>query len=208
MDIDYEDYLHRYKIPLSIFGLILIVLGGLFFILKTTAKAEYVYNLNAEEIKKVLEDQSSDIVDDQKILVDVGGQVLSPGVIHIQEGSSLIDAITSAGGFGQNADMYYVQRYLNLAIKVEDRQKIYIPSKEETIKDSSWYGSNTSSDVKTDKININTANLDELTSLPGVGEVTAQKIIDGRPYKAVESLMEVSGIGDATYKKFEHMIQI
>lgn len=147
--------------------------------------------------------------------VYVTGAVNFPGVVQLEVGSRIEDAINIAGGITENADLEKV----NLAYSLEDGQKLYIPTKneekteyistengEEVVEDRK--STSVSSEGKTGnlKVNLNTDNARELESLPGVGPALAQKIMDYRKengnFKSVEDLKNVSGIGD---KKFESM---
>jgi competence protein ComEA len=156
-------------------------------------------------------------VSESKITVDIAGAVNNPGVYSFNQGSRIVDAIDKAGGFSEEVGYRYVSMKMNLSSLIEDHQKIYIPFKEELyceIKNLQYvelqptpqeqdFKDNNTSDSTQSCININTATLDQLVTLNGVGESTAQKIIDARPFEAVEDILEVAGIGDATYEKFK-----
>lgn len=129
----------------------------------------------------------------QNIYVEVAGSVVNPGVFELRENSRVDDALTQAGGLSDNADFDWVERTINRAAKLTDGQKIYIPSQSEVESASNSGGSYTGSEtlgVTTQgTININTASQKELESLWGIGPVTAQNIIDNRPYSNVEELL-------------------
>lgn len=139
-----------------------------------------------------------------KIKVHITGEVLKQGLIELDEGSRIADAINEAGNITEFADLSKV----NLAYELSDGQKVYIPSikdeTEEYISESAGESVLEDEDVKEGKININTADIDLLQTINGVGESLASKIIDYRKqngkFKSVEDLKNVSGIGD---KKFE-----
>lgn len=139
-----------------------------------------------------------------KIKVHITGEVLNQGLIELEEGSRIDDAIKVAGNITEFADLSKV----NLAYELSDGQKVYIPSikdeTEEYISESAGESVLEDEDVKDGKININTADIDLLQTINGVGESLASKIIDYRKqngkFKSVEDLKNVSGIGD---KKFE-----
>jgi len=135
------------------------------------------------------------------IMVHISGQVYKPGLIELEDGSRVIDAINKAGGMKSEADIDRI----NLAKKVVDEEKIYIPKIGEEIScidtNISLCEDNTSKDTK--KININTCSKEELMSLSGIGEVLATRIIEYREtnaFKSIDDIMNVSGIGN---KKFE-----
>ena len=139
-----------------------------------------------------------------KIKVHITGEVLKQGLIELDEGSRIADAINEAGNITEFADLSKV----NLAYELSDGQKVYIPSikdeTEEYISESAGESVLEDEDVKDGKININTADIDLLQTIIGVGESLASKIIDYRKqngkFKSIEDLKNVSGIGD---KKFE-----
>lgn len=129
------------------------------------------------------------------LFVHVAGWVRDPGVYELQMGERVIDAIDRAGGARRGADL----NALNLAALVVDAQQVLVPRKVAT--PSGAGGLPTSAGIAGQKINLNLATAEELESLPGIGEVLAQRIIDYResngPFTSVDELLEVSGIGDA-----------
>ncbi|HIU25610.1 MAG TPA: helix-hairpin-helix domain-containing protein [Candidatus Copromorpha excrementigallinarum] len=140
------------------------------------------------------------------VVVDVGGEVRSPMVVELEEGSRIQDAIEAAGGLTENADLDGINR----AAFVNDGDKILIPSVEEggfpyeegAIQDS--YGDG--------RININTADSGQLQEITGVGPVTAEKIISYREengrFDSIEDIKNVSGIGDKTFEKMKDEIKV
>jgi competence protein ComEA len=170
-----------------------------------------------EETPIVSDREVSLPVSESKITVDIAGAVNNPGVYSFNQGSRIVDAIDKAGGFSKEVGYRYVSMKMNLSSLIEDHQKIYIPFQEElyceiktlqyvevqpTPQEQDFEDDNTSDSTQT-CININTATLDQLVTLNGVGESTAQKIIDARPFETVEDILNVAGIGDATYEKFK-----
>lgn len=142
-----------------------------------------------------------------EIYVDIGGAVENPDVYCVAAGEILDNVIELAGGLKDEVCSKWVGRELNLAAVVEPNSKIYIPFADDDECLSSAAGSEEAGssvvDMGADKISINNASKSELESLSGVGPSTAQKIIDGRPYGKLEDLMNVKGIGQATYDKFK-----
>ena len=147
--------------------------------------------------------------EDAEAFVDIDGAVQTPGVYRLTTSSRISDAIDAAGGLSPDADVSSVNR----ASKVVDGQKIHIPREGEvsvsagdgvSVPDSS--GSGTISGL----VNINSADLTELESLPGVGPSTAQSIIDERtqngPFSSPDDLMRVSGIGEKKFEKLKGKI--
>ncbi|MDO4553219.1 MAG: helix-hairpin-helix domain-containing protein [Bacillota bacterium] len=141
------------------------------------------------------------------IIVDIAGAIEKPGVYHLEEGSRLYQLIELAGGLAADADM----RYLNRAAVLEDQQKIYIYTEDEAEKEavkelSSAQGSEGAS------VNINTADTKALETLSGVGPSTAAKIIAYRqeygPFKSIEEIKNVSGIGEKTFETIRDRIRV
>ena len=126
------------------------------------------------------------------------------GILELEDGSRIFDAIEMAGGLTQMADVSKI----NLAYVLEDEEKLYIPSINDE-KDVEYLLSE--NDVGT-KVNINTAKLEELQNIPGVGPSIAQAIIDYRKengkFKNIEDIKNVSGVGESKYKNMESYIKV
>lgn len=174
-------------------------------------------NLNEENSIKIRE--STNLNGNKKIIVHISGEVISPGVISLEEGARIVDAINMADGVTEEADLSKV----NLAYVLEDAQKIYIPNineKEEkeiveNIEDGvviSGSGTSNGNDSKNEdvKININTANVKELQKLSGIGESIALRIVTYRKengkFNSIEDLKNVSGIGENKFNKIKNNI--
>ena len=180
-------------------------------------------NLNEENSIKIRE--STSLNGNKKIIVHISGEVISPGVISLEEGARIVDAINIADGVTEEADLSKV----NLAYVLEDAQKIYIPNineKEEkeivenmedgvVIRGSGMSDENNSSSGNNSKnenvkININTANVKELQKLSGIGESIALRIVTYRKengkFNSIEDLKNVSGIGENKFNKIKNNI--
>ena len=179
-----------------------------------------------EENKEQKDDNSKEqIVNGGGIFVHIDGYINNPGVYEIKENDRIKTLIDKAGGFKEG----YSIKNINLAAKLSDGDKIYIPSvSEEKVSEnnnnnininSSGKGQNVKSDrnnvsimKNNSKININTANISELKQITGIGESTANKIIDYREnvgkFKKIEDIKEVKGIGDAKYESLKNKITI
>jgi competence protein ComEA len=131
-------------------------------------------------------------------VVYISGEVLKPGMYQVGKTTRLMDVIKMAGGFTAEADLQYVNTTANLAKIVADEEHIFIPSK--SIGATATSSSN--------RININSATIAQLDTLPGIGEATAQAIVRGRPYKNVDDLLKVSGIGEAKLAKIKDLITL
>lgn len=127
--------------------------------------------------------------------VHITGAVKKPGLYEFSEPVRVVDVVNTAGGFTDQAD----PDQLNLAARVQDEARIHVPSKGEASDQAQGQS------LDQAKININTASLEDLQKIPGVGEKTAQRILDQRqesPYQKIEDLKNLPGIGE---KKFEEM---
>ena len=153
---------------------------------------ESIENTNFENF--IQETETDDKFETIKIHID--GFVKCPGILELIEGSRIADAIDKAGGLLEEADI----RNVNLAYVLQDGEKIYIPSKREAqnaeeqlsiVTSGSGDSANSSS-----KVNINKATLAELQRISGIGESTAQKIIDYRnengKFKNIEELKNIT----------------
>lgn len=139
--------------------------------------------------------------------IDVEGQVAKPGVYKLSQDSIVQDALIAAGGLSEDADRNWVSKNLNLAQKLTDAQKIYIPRQGEIVSESLSTSQNSTA-VKNGLININTASEIELDSLPGVGPVTAEKIINNRPYLAVNDLLDKKVVSAKVFDEIKDKIAV
>ena len=143
-----------------------------------------------------------------KLVADVAGAVIKPGVYELKAGARINEALIAAGGLGEVADREWVEKNLNLAAKVTDGQKIYIPSREESNTNKDSPRSTLQGLSLKEKININTASSAELDTLWGVGEATAKKIIDSRPYGAVEELLTKKAVKNNVYEAIKDSVSV
>lgn len=175
-------------------------------------ETENIVQGNATTGNAMLENDNDNVI---KIYIHITGEVKKPGVIELNSGDRVIDAIEKAGGETKQADLSQV----NLAYKVEDGQKIYIPNKNEKITEYIWSGNgnnngdsnlNNREQKEGKKVNINTASQSELDGLPGIGPALAQRIIDFREengeFKSIEDIQNVKGIGEAKFEEIKENI--
>lgn len=147
----------------------------------------------------------------------VCGAVKNPGVYEFSEGARLNEVIELAGGFTKDA----ASTYLNLAQQAEDGEKIYVPSLAELasmspeqtdLGNAKEEPSSGETDIAEDKININTANIDMLTTLPGIGEAKANYIVSYREeqgeFQSIEELKNVEGIKEGVFEKIKDLITV
>ncbi len=146
----------------------------------------------------------------KKIMVQISGQVYFPGVVEIQEGKRLIDAVDICGGLKEDADINRV----NLAKILYDEDMVYIPKVGEEVAQEVMTVSaakTSSSPSKDGLIDINTCSKGDLLSLPGIGDVLADRIIayrEDKPFTKIEDIKEVSGIGDKKYNGICELINV
>ncbi|CEN82770.1 competence protein ComEA [[Clostridium] sordellii] len=181
-------------------------------------------NKNFEPVQKV-EDLNMDNSEkintvNKKITIFISGEVKSPGVVELYSEDRLMDGVKKCGGVTDEADM----NRINLAMKISDEGHYIIPKIGEEIENVKDKGKETVNQTQNlndnkseqnkenNKININNASLIELDSLPGVGEVTAQKIIDYREentkFKSIEEIKNVKGIGENKFNNLKDYISI
>ncbi len=134
------------------------------------------------------------------IYVDVSGSVARPGVYALSAEARVGEVLKAAGGLTAKADPGFVAHSLNLAQKVSDGMKLYIPAKGES---APPVGSSASA---SGPININSATQSQLESLAGVGPVTAAAIMAKRPYGGVEELLSKKVVSKAVYDKIKDKI--
>ncbi len=198
-------------IKIIIILIILVFIIYNFFILKNDSEEfnslESIVNNSSENIVK------QEIIN--KIKVYVTGQVNSPGVLELDEGARIEDAVNLAGGLTLDANL----QNINLAFILEDGQKLYIPSIYDnepveyiSINNGTNIIENPNTLSSSSKININKAGIEELTTLPGVGDSLAEKIFNYRKengnFKSIDDLKNVNGIGDKKFESLKEYISI
>lgn len=172
------------------------------------------FNILADNIKSNIQNtQEENIINTIKVYVT--GEVNSPGVIELAEKSRIEDAINLAGGLTINANI----KNINLAFILEDGQKLYIPNIND-IENIEYISTENGQNIvesivqnnKNQKININNASIEELKSLPGVGDSLAKKIFNHRKengkFKSIEDLKNVNGIGEKKFESLKEYISI
>lgn len=207
------------KIISIIIAIIILIVIGIYFIINNFEKNENEFEIsNIEFEENKIENINAEIEEKSQIIVHIAGEILNPGVISLDEGARIIDAINKAGGITNEADLSKV----NLAYILEDAQKIYIPNvnekeiienrSSEIVKSGSTQeNSNTGEKLKNgEKININTATQKELQKLTGIGESIALRIINYRKengkFNTIEDIKNVSGIGESKFNKIKNDI--
>jgi competence protein ComEA len=138
-----------------------------------------------------------------KLVISVVGKVVSPGLVTVPEGSRVADALTAAGGAVAGTDLLG----LNLARRLADGEQVAVgvpvPAADPARSESG---------APLGKVDLNTASPDQLDTLPGVGEVTAKRIVDWRTrhgrFSTVEQLRDVDGIGESKFGKLREQVTV
>lgn len=154
-----------------------------------------------------------------KIFIDLSGAVLKPDLYEMKVGDRLNDLFKKSGGLAKNADRDFFARNFNLANRLVNGEKIYIPNRQEVRKglfqeperiidynngDEEETGQeNNNSSTNKDRININQASQATLETLPGIGAATALKIINGRPYRSIQELLTRKILTQSVFNKIK-----
>lgn len=197
---------------------VLAAIGGYYFysqesFIPSARQPVIEQQLQRTEEKEITNEEPATTQKEERMMVDIKGQVKMPGVYQANEGERIIDLISRAGGLTELAD----QTGVNFAQHVEDAMVIYIPAVGE--KGAPLSGTNESQPISSGgvsqnqgKINLNKADETELQNLPGIGPAKAAAIIEYRstsgPFNAVEDLKNVSGIGDKTFEKLKDLVSV
>lgn len=216
---------HKGKIFILIFIVFTLFIVYDTYYVETEDEVEEVTLEKKEDTKEKEEPKES------KVLVDVKGEVNTPGVYELTNNNTVMDAINKAGGLTKQSDTSNI----NLSKKLEDEMVIIIYSKseikkmneeekiecppcnnacitEEDEKAKLDSNKNETSNVPAGKVNINTADSETLQTLDGIGEAKAKAIIEYRnkngDFKNIEDIKNVSGIGDSVYEKIKENITV
>lgn len=185
---DKNKYLRLSAVGLFFAGLFVLAFGLGLFLFGSRGREGDIQIISATDSAKV----------GGEIVVDVDGAVVKPGVYHLQFGARLEEAVAASGGLTQDAD----RGRINLAAKVTDGQKVYIPAQGEEVLDNRQQVTSSSTNL----ININTASESQLDKLPGIGPVTAGKIINLRPYGSLEELLSKKAVTSSVYQKIKDLV--
>lgn len=200
----------------------MIIIAGVFVVLifiyyLSTINREYEYaDINETIIEGEENFVNKEVLEDKKeIIIHITGAVESEGIVKIKEGDRIKDAIEAAGGLAIDANL----KEVNLAYKLKDGQKVYIPRTTDTEEEITINNENGETVIvdqgiqkTTTMVNINTATEEQLRTLPGVGEETARKIIEYRQlngrFVAIQDIKNVTGIGEAKFENIKNYICI
>lgn len=201
-----------------IIGIAIIALAG-FGYYKSSSDS-----LNSNQIQSIVDTKQTDNINNQSEvenkenednsskMCQIDGCVNKPGVYSFKNDDRIKDIIDLAGGFTKDADT----KSVNLAMKLKDEMKIFIPSKNEISKLQNHNTENSQivtlkDNNSTNLVNINTADSNKLQTLPGIGPSKAKKIIEFRDknqFKKIEEIKNVDGIGEKTFESLKSLITI
>lgn len=227
-NIDWKKY--KKQIIIGTMIVLLILFGGIYLVHASSIpnKTEEVEVIEIEETIK--EENTSNV---EKVLVDVKGAVVNPGVYQLSIGCSVQDAINMAGGLLESANT----NVINLSKRVVDEMVIIVYTNEEienyqkdsevitefvyieipcecpdTMNDACITEKEEIKNEENELVSINTASKDELMTLSGIGESKANSIIEYREehgiFEAIEDIMNVSGIGESAFEKIKNQITV
>ena len=208
---DFEKFLQKNKLSVILGGLGVFLLG--IGILSTVVLSSKKESSSIEILP--LEDEKQD----SEIFIHVSGAVQKPGLYKLSSNTRINDALTAAGGLASEANREWFNKSVNLAQKLSDGVKLYIPFQGEISRSRPGLEQQSSGVVAGEqtsifsqetqgKININAASVSQLGSLPGIGPSYAQRIIDSRPFSKIEDIMNVPGIGEKTFEKIKDQISV
>ncbi|HLE49118.1 MAG TPA: helix-hairpin-helix domain-containing protein [Patescibacteria group bacterium] len=214
---DFEKFINKYKVPLAIFLLGLTLTGlGIFFLKNDSPTGRQ----KIEVLSTATESQKTE----NKIVVEIAGAVKKPGVYTFENSDvRIIDLISVSGGFSDDADTVWIDKVVNKAAKLSDGAKYYIKSvndmdtpgpgkqiEEESANNLDIYQSESpvfggSNEGLT---NINTASIDELDKLPGIGPVYGKSIVEHRPYSDINELVTKSALKQYVFDKIKELVTV
>ena len=206
------------------------LLGALLLLLAAALVSTLTSPTEAVELlqQPVTELVATPVPQESRIRVEISGGVAEPGVISLPESSRLIDAISAAGGWGERVDPLRVELCLNLAARLEDGSAVRIPTRDDRlllgltgvecgplyssaaeIASSGETGGASGSNKTGGKIDLNRASAEELDTLPGIGPVTAAKIIAARqekPFVIVDDLRDRKIISESVLQGIRALV--
>ncbi len=207
------------KVIVTVLFSLLFLGTSIYFWIKPSLNKEEKVEEKTELVKKEKEEIKD--IEEETLIVDIKGEVNAPGIYEVPKGTRVMDVITSAGGLTGNADTSQI----NLSKKVSDEMVIIVDKQGEVASNSEGIRNDARIDTSealvsggsnevavSGPISINQGTKEQLMTLPGIGEVKAQAIIDYRNsqggFQTLEELMEVKGIGESTFNKLKENITL
>lgn len=204
---NFKSFIKQNWLPLALglFGLILFTYGLIALLGSASNKSDLTF----EPAKSASDSAQTNA---QNIVVDVEGAVVKPGTYSLNQGARVQEALVLALGLSEKADRNWVEKNLNLAAKLSDGAKIYIPRLGEAQNSTTnvVQGVSSGADVvgSSALINVNNASLGELDTLPGVGPATAQKIIGNRPYVTADELLSKKSVNSKVFSQIKDKVSV
>ena len=193
-------YKYRWQILLALLGILFLGVGALW---------SRVGMSDTSSVEIIVDEPEAF---EPEIVVEVSGEVKSPGVYEFTTGSRVNDALARAGGLTDTADTGWVEISMNRAAPLIDGQKIYVPKQGELESAKNLGGvSGSGSGVLgtiSNTINVNTASATELEGAWGIGPVTAQNIIEQRPYSSVQELLDRGILKSNVYERNKDLLSV
>ncbi len=196
------DQLRQYRPYFLMFALNLAVLIGVIYLLRRPEPRVITVSTPLPRVTPI----------EEPIQVQVKGAINQPGVYKINSGSRVSDLLDAAGGARPDADL----DQLNLARKLQDGEEIILATRATLVESPAsvtpGFAGPPATDIPGGSININTATVERLDTLPHIGTVLAQRIVDYRvqngPFKKIEDIKNVKGIGDAMFDDIKALITV
>lgn len=219
----FQPLIKKFKLKRYLLEIILLMIATLITVISFLI---YVKNSQNNEEKIITPEIVQNLSTHQvKIFVDISGAVNKPDLYEMNSGVRIKEVVDKAGGLSDDADLFFFRRNFNLARIVNDQEKIYIPSTFEVnngtfiqiqrtldyfLPNNSNANIVTSDESQTNNqlINLNSATIEELDQLPGIGKVTANKIITNRPFITIEDLLTKKLVNKSVYEKIKDLVLI
>ncbi len=232
--------LKKYKIVITIIVLIILIIGSIMIRIRLHEEEDVEIVEDIKEDNLVKEEDNKEIEDVSNVYVDIKGAIKNPGVYEIEKDKRVIDVINKAGGLSDNANTSFVNLAKkvedSMVVIIYTEEEIEKAKKDEITyvidnkcvcpkinndacldknikkEDNTKKEEESDNNTISDKININTASLLDLQTLPGIGESKAKAIIEYRDnegsFSSIEDIKNVSGIGDSLYEKIKEYITV
>jgi competence protein ComEA len=199
--------LKKYWLPLvlGLAGLLFFIYGLISILASVSKPQDITFKSGSASSTANISSQSQNLIQ-----VDVEGAVVTPGVYKLAANSIIKDALVLSQGLAADADRVWIAKNLNLAAKLYDGAKVYIPKIGETAAQSTNPNDQTPNiNVPMQSlININTASSDSLDVLPGVGLATITKIVNGRPYTNINELLDKKVVSSKVFDEIKDKISV
>ncbi len=203
-----KDYIYYNRKELIISFIFIVILLTYIIINNITHNEEVEYEKNIFKIEEVETEKEDAKEVDEKIVVDIKGEVNNPGTYEMSQDKRVSDVINDAGGLTDKASTDNI----NLSKKVEDEMVIVVSDKEEANIEKETLLTDNIENNSTGKISINNADEKELTNIKGIGPSKAKSIIEYRnkngQFNSIEEITNVKGIGKATFEKIKDYIKL